>query len=63
MGVAGEVLGVSPATLRNWDRSGKLRARRDAGNDYRYYDIGELERFRDAQGLTKKISRKYKLSL
>ena len=61
--VASEILGVSPATLRNWDRTGKLRARRDANNSYRYYDIGELERFAETSGLTKKSFRKYKLSL
>jgi len=59
---ASEILGISPATLRNWDRSGKLRAVRDPENGYRYYAVGDLERFADAHGLTKKTSRKFKLS-
>mgnify|MGYP002356479258 CR=1 FL=1 len=59
---ASEILGVSPATLRNWDRSGKLRAERDSDNGYRYYTVGDLERFADLHGLPKKSSRTFKLS-
>ncbi len=40
---AAAVLGVSPSTLRNWDRSGKLRAKRHPVNGYRLYDRSELE--------------------
>ena len=39
---AGEVLGVSEQTLRNWDRSGKLRAQRHPINGYRLYRAGAL---------------------
>ena len=35
---AASLLGVTPATLRNWDRSGRLVAKRDPANGYRYYD-------------------------
>lgn len=37
IGEAAEVLGVSTATLRNWDRNGKLRPRRHPQNGYRIY--------------------------
>ncbi len=39
---AAEKLGVSPSTLRNWDRSGKLKARRHPMNGYRLYKYTEL---------------------
>ena len=42
VGSAAEMLGVSPDTLRNWDRAGKLRARRHPINGYRLYDYEEL---------------------
>lgn len=34
---AAELLGVSEQTLRRWDNSGKLRARRHPINGYRLY--------------------------
>ena len=34
---AAEYLGVSPSTLRNWDRSKKLKAQRHPINGYRLY--------------------------
>jgi len=37
-------LGVSASTLRNWDRAGKLKARRHPMNGYRLYATEELER-------------------
>ncbi len=40
---AAEVLGVSPSTLRNWDRTGKLKAARHPINDYRLYRREDLE--------------------
>jgi len=39
---AAEVLGVSEQTLRNWDRSGKLKAQRHPINGYRLYRAAEL---------------------
>jgi excisionase family DNA binding protein len=41
---AAAFLGVSEATLRRWDRAGKLRARRHPMNDYRLYSLEELKR-------------------
>jgi excisionase family DNA binding protein len=40
---AAEYLGVSPSTLRNWDRSGKLKPHRHPMNHYRLYLRAELE--------------------
>jgi len=34
---AADFLGVSPSTLRNWDRAGKVRAVRHPVNGYRLY--------------------------
>ena len=39
---AAELLGVSQQTLRNWDKSGKLAARRHPLNGYRLYHVGDL---------------------
>lgn len=47
IGKAAELLGVSTDTLRRWDRAGKLRTTRDAGNRRRV-PITEVERLRDA---------------
>lgn len=43
---AAAYVGVSPATLRRWDTSGKLRATRRQGSRYRYYRIEDLEPLR-----------------
>jgi hypothetical protein len=40
---ATEYVGVTPLTLRNWDKVGKLQAVRN--NDYRMYDKDELDKF------------------
>lgn len=41
---AAEFLGISPSTLRNWEKQGKLSAHRNPMNGYRLYRQGELER-------------------
>ena len=41
---ASKILGVSPLTLRNWDKKGKLKASRHPMNNYRVYKIEDLER-------------------
>jgi DNA-binding transcriptional MerR regulator len=41
---AAEFLGVTPKTLRNWDREGKLRPMRHPINGYRLYPVDELQR-------------------
>ena len=45
IGEAAELLGVSIATLRRWDESGKLSSTRGKEGDYRYYDTKEIEVF------------------
>jgi len=40
---AAEIMGVSPLTLRNWDRSGKFPAQRHPMNNYRVYKLSSLE--------------------
>jgi predicted site-specific integrase-resolvase len=43
VGEAAGILGVSTKTLRNWDRTGKLKARRHPINGYRVYLRDELQ--------------------
>lgn len=47
---ASTFLGVSKATLRNWDRDGKLKATRNPINGYRQYDIDELFALKELLG-------------
>jgi PAS domain S-box-containing protein len=52
---AADYLGVSTATLRNWDRSGKLKPRRHPQNGYRIYlheDLAAVLRSADLSTLT-----------
>src|SRR6478672_11622485 len=52
---AADFLGVSTATLRNWDRSGKLKPRRHPQNGYRIYlheDLEAVLRSADLSALT-----------
>ena len=42
---AAEYIGVTPLTLRNWDKAGKLQAVRNPLNGYRMYDKEELDEF------------------
>ena len=44
---AANLLGVSVATLRNWDRQGKLKPRRHPINGYRMYDRAEIVRLKE----------------
>ena len=41
---AAAILGVSKITLRNWDKSGKLKAHRHPFNNYRVYKIEDIEK-------------------
>lgn len=41
---AAQLLNVSSATLRNWDKQGKLKAERHPINGYRIYDLPEIKK-------------------
>lgn len=43
VGKAAAALGVSRATLRNWDKAGKLKPYRHPFNGYRLYSRDELD--------------------
>jgi excisionase family DNA binding protein len=38
-----QLLGVTPLTVRNWDKAGKLSAYRHPVNNYRLYKIEDVE--------------------
>lgn len=40
---AAKMLGVTALTLRNWDKQGKLIASRHPFNNYRVYNIADIE--------------------
>lgn len=40
-----KVLGVTPLTLRNWDKKGTLIAYRNPVNNYRVYRMDQIELF------------------
>ena len=44
IGERAKILGVTEQTLRNWEKSGKLRAKRSAGRQ-RYYVLRDLKNF------------------
>lgn len=63
-----EILGVSPLTLRNWDKNGKLEARRHPMNNYRVYKkedieklIDEIESGAELRKSTKRMFKKVKI--
>ncbi|MCP3660109.1 MAG: MerR family transcriptional regulator [Bacteroidetes bacterium] len=43
---AAEILNVNPETLRRWDNRGILKAKRNTINNYRVYDIKDIEKFK-----------------
>jgi DNA-binding transcriptional MerR regulator len=56
---AAEILGVTPLTMRNWDKSGKFPAQRHPMNNYRVYKLSALERIiEDIEGGTNKSNAK-----
>src|ERR1044072_4246844 len=60
---AAALLKVSPWTLRNWDKAGRLKPRRHPGSGYRIYRLEDLEAFvprddhrgRSTDGLTPRV--------
>jgi MerR family transcriptional regulator, copper efflux regulator len=61
---AASILGVSPLTLRNWDKNGRLKALRHPMNNYRVYKMEDLEaviqEIETGTGLRKKAERGFK---
>jgi len=61
---AASILGVSPLTLRNWDKNGKLKAHRHPMNNYRVYKVEDLEavlhEIEEGTGLRKTNKREFK---
>ena len=56
---AAEILGVTPLTMRNWDKSGKFPAQRHPMNNYRVYRLSTLEKvIEDIEGGTDKSNAK-----
>jgi excisionase family DNA binding protein len=57
---AAKLLHVTPLTLRNWDRAGKLKAYRHPINNYRVYRLDQIEEMlRRLEGSrVKKMTRK-----
>ena len=45
IGEAAYILSITPLTLRNWDKAGKLSARRNPINNYRVYKASDIEMF------------------
>ncbi len=46
-----KILGVTPQTLRNWDKSGKLKPHHTGKSGYRYYSHEQLEKITNIQGI------------
>ena len=44
---AATYLGVTKQTLRNWDKSGRLKSHRDPSNKYRSYDFEDLQQVKE----------------
>lgn len=39
-----KILGITPLTVRNWDKAGKLAAYRNPLNNYRLYLVEDIEK-------------------
>lgn len=48
VGEAAARLAVTPTTLRNWDKAGKLKAHRHPINRYRLYRTSDIEALKNA---------------
>lgn len=55
---ASEILGVTPLTLRNWDKSGKFPTMRHPMNNYRVYKISDLRKIVEDMEFNKSASNK-----
>lgn len=60
---AAKILGVAPLTLRNWDKSGKLKAYRHPANNYRVYKPDQLELFLRRIEISREKKKKRKIDI
>lgn len=60
---AAKLLHVTPLTLRNWDKSGKLKAYRHPINKYRLYRLDQVELFLRRIDLSKTKQAKRKIDV
>jgi len=44
---AAKILGISPDTLRRWDKAGKFKATRHPMNNYRVYSIKTIKKLKN----------------
>jgi len=60
---ASKILGVTPLTLRNWDKNGKLKPYRHPLNNYRIYKSDQLEMFLRKMGISRESRNKRKIDV
>ena len=60
---AARILGVTPLTLRNWDKNGKLKPYRHPANNYRVYKASQLELFLRKIEISKEGKKKRKIDI
>ena len=60
---AAKIIGVTPLTLRNWDKTGKLKPYRHPINNYRVYKASQLELFLRKMEISKISKRKRKIDI
>lgn len=60
---AAKILGVTPLTLRNWDKSGKLKPYRHPINNYRVYKSEQLELFLRKIEISREGKKKKKIDI
>ena len=60
---AAKILRVTPLTLRNWDKRGKLKAYRHPLNNYRVYRADQLEMFLRRIDISRESNKKRKIDV
>ncbi len=60
---AAKLLHVTPLTLRNWDKTGKLRPYRHPLNKYRLYRLDQIELFLRRVELSKNKQSRLKIDV
>lgn len=60
---AAKILGVTPLTLRNWDKKGKLKAYRHPLNNYRVYKEDQLELFLRRMEISREGKKRKKIDI